>query len=107
MLIIWHNLDKKRKASISKRRYRTEQIIGILRETEVKLFQGLRVGQICRYLEITEQTYYRCRRVYRGMKLPQAKRLNKIQKENSRVKSAVADLTLDKLIFKEALAGNF
>ena len=69
--------------------------------------QGRSVEQLCRELGITEQTYYRWRREYGGMKVAQARRLRDLEKENTRLKKAVADLTLDKLILKEALEGNF
>jgi transposase-like protein len=84
-----------------------EQIIGILREAEVKVSQGKSVEQLCRELGMTEQTYYRWRREYGGMKVAQARRLRDLEKENTRLKKAVADLTLDKLILKEALEGNY
>lgn len=83
-----------------------EQIIGMLRQAEVEVSLGQRIGHICRNLGITEQTYYRWRRQYGGMKLSQAKRLRELERENSRLRRAVAELTLDKLILKEALEGN-
>jgi transposase-like protein len=92
---------------MNRKRFTPEQIIGMLREAEVGLSRGVKPGEMCRNLGITEQTYYRWRREYGGMKLTQAKRLKELQKENSRLKRAVADLTLDKLILKEALEGNF
>jgi transposase-like protein len=92
---------------MSRKRFTPEQIIGILREADVKLSQGRSVEQLCRELGITEQTYYRWRREYGGMKVTQARRLKNLEKENTRLKKAVADLTLDKLILKEALEGNF
>jgi transposase-like protein len=92
---------------MSRKRFTPEQIIGILREADVKLSQGRSVEQLCRELGITEQTYYRWRREYGGMKVTQARRLKDLEKENTRLKKAVADLTLDKLILKEALEGNF
>ena len=92
---------------MNRKRYTPEQIIGMLRETEVGLSRGVKAGELCRNLGITEQTYYRWRREYGGMKVTQTKRLKELQKENSRLKRAVADLTLDKLILKEALEGNF
>jgi putative transposase len=91
---------------MSRKRFTPEQIIGILREADVKLSQGRSVEQLCRELGITEQTYYRWRREYGGMKVIQARRLKDLEKENTRLKKAVADLTLDKLILKEALEGN-
>jgi len=71
------------------------------------LAQGLTVGKVCRRLEISEQTYYRWRKQYGGMKISQAKRLKELESENGRLKKAVAELTLDKLILREALEGNF
>jgi transposase-like protein len=73
----------------------------------VKLSQGKNVGQISREMGITEQSYYRWRKEYGGMKTAQVKRLKDLERENGRLKKAVADLTLDKLILKEALEGNF
>jgi len=92
---------------MSRKRFTPEQIIGILREAEVKVSQGRSVEQLCRELNMTEQTYYRWRREYGGMKVAQARRLKDLEKENTRLKKAVADLTLDKLILKEALEGNY
>ena len=92
---------------MSRKRFTPEQIIGILREAEVKVSQGRSVEQLCRELSMTEQAYYRWRREYGGMKVAQARRLKDLEKENTRLKKAVADLTLDKLILKEALEGNF
>ena len=90
-----------------RKRFTVEQIINNLREAEVLLSQGQRVGEICRRLGIAEQTYYRWRREYGGLKLDQAKRLKELEQENARLKRAVADLTLDKLILKEAAEGNW
>jgi len=73
----------------------------------VKLSQGKNVGQLCREMGFTEQSYYRWRKEYGGMKTAQVKRLKELERENGRLKKAVADLTLDKLILKEALEGNF
>jgi len=79
----------------------------MLREAEVALSQGLSVGQISRQLSISEQTYYRWRKQYGGLKVSQVKRIKDIERENTRLKKAVADLTLDKVILKEALEGNY
>jgi len=79
----------------------------MLREADVELSRGQRVGKVCRGLGITEQTYYRWRREFGGMKVSQAKRLKALERENSRLKGAVAELTLDKMIFKEAFEGNY
>ena len=90
-----------------RKRFTPEQIIGMLREAEVRLSQGEKVQGICRSLGITEQTYYRWRKDYGGMKVSQAKRLKTFERENGRLKKAVAELTLDKLILKEAPEGNY
>jgi transposase-like protein len=92
---------------MGRKRYTPEQIIGKLREAEVLLGKGQTVGQACRKLAVTEQTYYRWRKEYGGMRVDQAKRLKELEKENARLKKLVADLSLDKQILKEAAEGNF
>jgi putative transposase len=92
---------------MSRKRFTMEQIIGLLREVDVKVSQGRIVEQICREIGITEQTYYRWRKEYGGMKTVQVKRLKELEKENTHLKKAVAELTVDKLILKEALEGNY
>ena len=92
---------------MSRKRFTAEKIIGMLREGEVALAQGKKVGEMCRSLGVSEQSYYRWRREYGGLKTSQAKRLKDLERENSRLKKAVADLTLDKLILREALEGNY
>ncbi len=89
------------------KRYKPEEIINKLRVAEVELSKGHTTGQICRKLGITEQTYYRWRREYGGMKVEQAKRLKRLEAENARLKKLVADLSLDKEILKEAASKNF
>jgi putative transposase len=92
---------------MGRKRYSPEQIIGMLREAEVAMAQGQTVGQVCRSLGIVEQTFYRWRREYGGLKIEQARRLKALEQENARLKRAVAELTLDKLILQEAVKGNF
>lgn len=92
---------------MSRKRFTAEQVIGFLREADVKLSQGKAVGQACREMGVTEQTYYRWRKEYGGMKTAQVKKLKDLEKENSRLKKAVAELTLDRMILKEALEGNY
>jgi transposase-like protein len=92
---------------MARKRYTTEQIIGLLREAEVRIGQGEAIGTICRGLGIAEQTYYRWRREYGGLKLDQARRLKDLERENERLKKAVSELTLDKLILKEAIEGKY
>ena len=91
---------------MGRKRHTPEQIIIALREAEVGLARGKSVKLISRELGITEQTYYRWRREYGGMKVSQARRLKELERENGRLKRAVADLTLDKLILEEAAEGN-
>ncbi|MCL7959776.1 MAG: IS3 family transposase [marine benthic group bacterium] len=90
---------------MGQKRYTPEQIIGKLRQAEVRSAEGARVAEIVRELGITEQTYYRWRKEYGGLKVSQAKRLKELEQENARLKRAVADLTLDKLILEEAAKG--
>jgi len=91
---------------MARRSYRPEQIIKKLREAEVLLSQGENVGEAARKIEVTEQTYYRWRREYGGMRIEQLKRLKVLEKENTRLKRLVADLSLDNAILKEASRGN-
>lgn len=92
---------------MSRKLYTPEQVIGMLRQAEVELARGKRIGELCRSLGISEQSYYRWRSEYGGLKLDQARRMKGLEKENGRLKKAVAELTLDKQILKEALEGNF
>ena len=90
-----------------RKRFSSEEIIAMLREADVRLSQGASVAEACRALSISEQSYYRWRREYGGLKVSQAKKLKDLEKENQRLRRAVADLTLDALILKEAAKGNF
>ena len=88
-------------------RHTPEQVIAKLREAEVKLAKGTAIAQVCKDLAITEQTYYRWRKEYGGVKLDQSRRLKDLEKENGRLKRLLADAELDKAILKEAVAGKF
>ena len=90
-----------------KKRFSVEQIINHLREAEVFLAQGQTIGQVCRHIGISEQSYYRWRREYGGLKVDQARRLKELERENGCLRRAVADLTLEKLVLKEAAEGNW
>lgn len=90
---------------MGKKRYAPEQIINKLRQAEIWLSQGDTIEQVCKKLEISNQTYYRWRKEYGGMKVGQAKKLKDLENENARLKKVVAELTLDKLILNEALSG--
>ena len=92
---------------MSRKRYSPEKIIGMLREAEVALAQGMTVGEICRQLSVSEQSYYRWRKQYGGLRISPVKRMKDMERENARLKKAVAELTLDKVILKEALEGNY
>ncbi|GAI53321.1 unnamed protein product [marine sediment metagenome] len=83
------------------------QIINKLREVEILLNHGANVGEACRKISVTEQTYYRWRKEYGGMRIEQAKRLKDLEKENARLKKLVADISLDNAILKEVAEGNF
>ena len=91
---------------MAKKAFKPEQIIGKLREAEVLLSQGVTIAEASRKLDITEQTYYRWRKEYGGMRVEQAKRLKALEQENTRLKRLVADITLDNAILKEAARGN-
>ena len=90
-----------------RKRFTTEQIIQHLREAEVRLSQDKTVAQVCKQIGITEQTYYRWRKEYGGIRTDQAKRLKDLEKENARLKRLLADAELDKAILREAASGNF
>lgn len=90
-----------------RRRFTPEQIIQHLREAEVLLSQDKTIAQACKAIGITEQTYYRWRKEYGGVRTDQAKRLKELEKENARLKRLLADAELDKAILKEAASGNF
>jgi len=90
-----------------KKSHSPEQVINKLREAEILLNQGASVGEASRKIGVTEQTYYRWRKEYGGMRIEQAKRLKDLERENARLKKLVADVSLDNAILKEAAEGNF
>ena len=90
-----------------RKRFTVEQIINHLREADVLLAQGETVGSVCRRIGVSEQSYYRWRKEYGGLKVDQARRFKDLEQENARLKRAVAELTLDKQILKEAAEGNW
>jgi transposase-like protein len=89
------------------KRYKPEQIVNLLRKIEVEMANGKTTPQAARDAGITEQTYYRWRREFGGLKLDQAKRLKDLEKENSRLKRLVAELSLEKQVLREVAQGNF
>ena len=89
------------------KKYTAEQIIGMLREVEILLGQGQTVLHAVKHIGVTEQTYYRWRKEYGGMKVNQAKRLRELEKENGRLKRLVADQALDIAILRDVSSGNY
>ncbi len=93
---------------MSKRnRHTAEEIVNKLREADVQLSKGQTIAQACKQIGVTDQTYYRWRREFGGLKVDQAKRLKALEKENTRLKKLVADQALDMAILKEVAQGNF
>ena len=89
------------------KRFTPEQIVAKLREAEVLQAKGQSIAEICRQMSITEQTYYRWRKEYGGLRVDQAKRFKKMEQENTRLRKLVDDLSMDNAILKEAAKGNF
>ncbi len=92
---------------MTKKLHSPEVIINKLREAEILLNQGANIGEASRKIGVTEQTYYRWRKEYGGLRIEQAKKLKNLEKENARLKKLVADISLDNAILKEASEGNF
>ena len=92
---------------MSRKQHTPEQVISKLREVEVETARGVAVAQASKKAGITEQTYYRWRKQYGGLKLDQARRLKDLEKENARLKRLLAEAELDKAILREAASGNF
>jgi putative transposase len=88
---------------MKRKRHNPEQIVARLREAEAMMNGGAGIGQVCQRLGVSEQTFHRWRNQYGGMKSQEARRLKELEEENRRLKRAVADLTLDKQILKEAI----
>jgi putative transposase len=89
----------------AKKGYSSEIIIRNLRQAEVMVHEGKSISEVCRSLGISDSTYYKWRKEYGGMQISQAKRLKELEQENSRLKKAVANLTVDKLILQEVVQG--
>ena len=92
---------------MSRKRFSAEQIVNKLREAEVLIAQGQTVSHVCKQIGVTDQTYYRWRKEYGGLKTDQAKRLKELERENARLKKLLADAELDKAILREAANPNF
>ena len=89
------------------KRYKPEQIVNLLRQIEVEIANGKTTPQACKEAEITQQTYYRWRKEFGGLKLDQAKRLKELERENAKLKRLVAELSLEKQVLKDVAGGNF
>jgi putative transposase len=92
---------------MARKTYKPEEIVAKLRQVDVLVTQGRPVAEAVRSIGVTPFTYYRWRREYGGLKTDQVKRLKELEKENERLRKAVSDLTLEKLILREAASGNF
>ena len=92
---------------MARQRFKPEQIIAKLREVEVLVAKGMTIADVARQVQVTEQTVYRWRKEFGGMRADQARRLKDLEGENTKLKRLVADLTLDKLILQEASKVNF
>ena len=92
---------------MGRKRHTAEEIVNKLRQAEVELSKGSSVAAVCKLLGVTEQTYYRWRKEYGGLKTDQAKKLKALEKENARLKRLLADAELDKAMLREVASGNF
>jgi len=92
---------------MKRKRHTSEQIVGKLRQAQADLAAGVDLAAVCQKLGVSEQTYYRWQKEYGGIRANQVKRLKELEKENGRLKKALADAVLDKAILKEALEGNY
>jgi len=92
---------------MAKQRFTAEEIIHKLREADVLIGQGKTIGDACKQLGVTDKTYFRWRKSHGGLRIDQAKRMKELEAENSRLKKAVAELTVDKIILKEVAEGKF
>ena len=92
---------------MARKRYKPEEIVAKLRQVEVLTSQGMPMADALRQIGVSEVTYYRWRREYGGLKSDQVKRLKELETENARLRKAISDLTLDKLILQEAAKGNY
>jgi putative transposase len=92
---------------MGRKRHSAEEIVNKLRQAEIELAKGSSVAAVCKLLGVTEQTYYRWRKEYGGLKSDQAKKLKELEKENARLKRLLADAELDKAMLREVASGNF
>ena len=92
---------------MGRKRHSAEEVVNKLRQADVELAKGQTVAAVCKLLGITDQTYFRWRKEYGGLKVDQAKRFKELEQENARLKRLLADAELDKAILREAAKGNF
>jgi putative transposase len=92
---------------MARKRHKPEEIVAKLRQVDVQVSQGMPLADAIRSIGVTEVTYYRWRNEYGGLKSDQVKRLKELETENARLRKAISDLTLDKLILQEAARGNY
>jgi transposase-like protein len=92
---------------MKRKRHTSEQIVGKLRQAQADLAAGVELAAVCQKLGVSEQTYYRWQKEYGGIRANQVKRLKELEKENARLKKALADAVLDKAILKEVLEGKY
>ncbi len=92
---------------MAKKNYKPEEIVAKLRQADVLIAQGAKIPDVVRTIGVTQVTYYRWRREFGGLQLDQVKRMKELEVENQRLRKAVSDLTLDKLILTDAAKGNF
>jgi transposase-like protein len=103
---VWY-WSQRRRQLMPRKRFKTEEIIQKLRESEILLSQGKNVAEACHQIGVTDQTYYRWRKEYGRVPTDQAKRLKELDRENARLKKQLAEAELDKAILREAASGNF
>src|SRR5213595_4178403 len=96
-----------RRTDMPRKRYKPEEIVAKLRQVDVLVSQGQSLADAIRQIGVSEVTYYRWRKEFGGLKTDQVKRLKELETENTRLRKAISDLTLDKLILQEAARGNF
>jgi putative transposase len=103
----WDKLEQEELAMARGKKHTAEQIVNLLRQVEVGVANGKTLPQVCKEVEIVEQTYYRWRKEYGGLKVDQARRLKELEQENAKLKRLVSELSLEKLVLKDIASGNF
>ena len=106
-MLVWGRILKEASVRARNKRHTAEEIVNQLRQADVALSKGASIANACKQIGVTDQTYYRWRREYGGLKVDQAKRFKDLEKENARLKKLVADLALDKAMLQEVASGNF